>query len=251
MCAEYKVSSTVVQIRKQLNASVTNHSTNSEWNLRVKMTLRAPVLQMNSGEIELVEMVFPANPFPNARLSQLNSNKSGNEVAPDDDGVTRIDQIPLWKTGFNKFPCVVPMTSFLEPAYWGTQAGKVVEFSDPENEVLFVPSILIRPRVPPTSILNGFSLLTHTASDQMLHYHHRLLMFLRPHKAASYLKLGSEISSDERIEFLLENRHVPQFKTSIDREMANGWRSRVEKHEAALRSEQRYSAALQREGIKS
>ena len=140
------------------------------------------------------------------------------------------------------------MTSFMEPAYWGKSRGDIVEFSDPQEKLLFVPSILVKPRVPDTGLFNGFALLTHTASRQMLGYHHRLLVFLKPKAAVEYLQLG-QVPPAKRFEFLLENRYVPDFKTSVDRKMAKGWDKRAAKHEESLRDEEKYIDSLRQESI--
>lgn len=237
MCAEYKVAVTFAGIERELGTAIDNLSARTEWDARVKLSLTAPVLAARGGKIKLNELVFPVNPFPNARLSRADGER-----------VVRIYDVPTWKTSFEKYPCVVPMTSFYEPAYWGAHKGEVIEFADSARGLMFVPAILIKPRVPATGKLNAFSLLTHTASDQMLGYHHRLLVMLKPADARTYLEL-TDVSAEERFEFLLEHRHVPRLKTATERKLAKGWDKRVEQHREALGDEEKYRKVLQTEGV--
>ncbi len=243
MCAEYHIKAKFKDIEKILGQTVTNISSRDEWDTRVKMTVAAPALKIHDGKLQLDEFVFPANPFPNARMSQLESNKVKAEMIETDDQIVPITRVPLWKSSFHKFPCIVPMTSFLEPVYWGDHQGEVVEFTDPHSEVFFVAGIFIKPRVPSTGKLNGFALLTHTASEQMLKYHHRMIVLLRPEDCLDYLK--ANLSSEQRYEFLIKKRYAPKFKVSVKRKMAKGWEKRVEKHAAALADEMKYVHRLE------
>lgn len=239
MCSEYHVKTKINEIADELGVPVKSVSENTAWDQRTKFTLHAPVIAKKEDEFRVGELIFPAQPFPNSRLSQIK----------EDDQVVRIYDIPLWKQSFKQFPCIVPMTSFLEPAYWGKDAGSVIEFTPPKENLFFVPGIVIKPRVPATGKLNGFSLLTHTASEQMLQYHHRLLMLLKPEAAVEYLNLDSETDPEERFNFLIENRYVPEFKTMKSRHMAKGWDKRVDQHLAALEDEKAYRSALHQEQV--
>ena len=239
MCSEYLVKTKINEIADELGAPVKSASKNNSWDQRTKFTLAAPVIANRDGEFRVGELIFPAQPFPNSRLSQVK----------EDDQVVRIYNVPLWKTSFKQFPCIVPMTSFLEPAYWGKEAGGVIEFSPPKEKMFFVPGIVIKPRVPATGKLNGFSLLTHTASDQMLEFHHRLLMLLKPQAAVEYLNLGPDTDPEERFNFLIENRYVPDFKTAKSRTMAKGWEKRVDQHLGALEDEKAYRSVLSQEQV--
>jgi putative SOS response-associated peptidase YedK len=239
MCSEYHIKTKINEIADELGVPVKSASENKSWEQRIKFTLSAPVIAKRENELRVGELIFPAQPFPNSRLSQIK----------EDDQVVRIYDIPLWKSSFKQFPCIVPMTSFLEPAYWGKNAGEVIEFTPPKENLFFAPGIVIKPRVPATGKLNGFSLLTHTASDQMLDYHHRLLVLLKPQAAVEYLNLSSETHPEERFNFLIENRYIPEFKATKSRTMAKGWEKRVDQHLAALEDEKAYRSALRAEQV--
>lgn len=243
MCSEYNVSTTDKDIRKELQQDVINLTDTHSWDRRIRLTTKAPVLMKDPvGKIILDEYTFPVQPFPNSRLSALDS-KTMDEEEPQ---VKRIYELPTWKQSFEKSPCLVPMTSFIEPVYWGDEAGTAQEFKPPTGTLFFIPGILIKGRVPKTD--KGFSLLTHTPSSQMLKYHHRLLMMLKPEDAVAYLE--AETTKD-RFEFLLKNRWVPELKVSKDRNLAKGWEKKIDSHRASLEAEKRYISVLKSEGLKA
>ena len=237
MCSEYHVKTTASEIERELGSNLNIRSPAAEWDKRIKFTTTAPVIRKAKDELVLDELIFPAQPFPNSRLSQLKEN----------DQIVRIYDVPLWKQAFTQFPCVVPLTSFMEPAYWGENAGSIMEFLPKETKHFFVPGLVIKPRVPATGQFNGFTLLTHTASQQMLQYHHRLLVLLTPEKALDYLNL-KQPSAEDRYQFLLDNRHISTFQVEKSRTMARGWEKRVDEHKDSLESEMQYREALEREG---
>lgn len=242
MCSEYRVQIGQKKIERTLGQKIASELDQDEWNVHVKFTLRAPVLQMGKTGPEMAEKVFPANPFPNARLSGVEQPRH----AGDDDHFRRIYEVPLWKEGFARNPLLVPMTSFLEPVYWGEQEGSVVEFTIPGEEVFFAAAIAIRPRVPAGGPASGFSLLTHTATKQMLRYHQRLLVVLEAERAMPYLRLST---AKDRFDYLIENRYTGELEARPQRQMARGWQKRREQQRAKLEREERYAKALQQEGI--
>ena len=239
MCAEYQLRASVKDVQGALRPSVKNLTGQSGWDMRVKFTLRAPVIEMVQGDLQIVMAVFPAQPFPNARLSSVDSR--------DHESIVRVYEKPTWSEGFKSHRCLVPMTSFFEPVYWGDAAGTVQEFSDHASGLFFVPAIKIKPRVPPTGKTDGFSLLTHTASPQMLKYHHRLLVFLKPDDAVQWL-VGDTVDVREKFDFLLSHRYTPELSVSQDRTMAKGWEKRASSHQDDLKEEEAYVATLKEVG---
>lgn len=250
MCSEYHVKTNIEELLEPLNASVDSNAT--AWDKRIKFTTQAPVLRWTQDKLKLEELVFPANPFPNARLSQIQSNKVSKveKSGVDEEQIVRIYEVPIWKDGFAKHPCLVPMTSFFEPAYWGDSAGKIVEFRDRKRKVQFVPGFILKPRVPSTGKYNGFALLTHTASDQMLDYHHRQIVHLEPEAGLEYLQREFK-SAEDRFNFVIDNRVHPDFETNIERPMAKGWDKRVDQHLVSLDEEKAYLKTLLKEKVKA
>ena len=239
MCSEFKTKTKLNEVEATIGESIESNASESSWDRTVKFTNSAPVLVKKKGVLTLEEMIFPAQPFPNSRLSQLK-----------EDQIVRIYDVPIWKTGFHQHPCLVPMTSFMEPAYWGPRRGEIVEFSPPASDkMFFVPGLVIKPRVPATGKFNGFSLLTHTASEQMLEFHHRQLVMLKPQQALEYLEM-QDANPEERFNFLVENRYLPTFNVEKERNMAKGWEKRVDQHVEALNEEKHYRSALSKEHVR-
>jgi putative SOS response-associated peptidase YedK len=243
MCSEYTVSTNLKSVREELGTEIQNLGAAESWDQRVRLTTKAPILfKTVSGDVVLDEYVFPVQPFPNSRLSSLDSKT----LDDDDPQVKRIYDLPTWKKPFESAPCLVPMTSFIEPVYWGDQAGTAQEFKPPTGSLFFIPGIRIHGRVPKTE--KAFSLLTHTPSPQMLHYHHRLLVMLKPSEALAYLDAEN---AQERFDYLLKHRWVPNLKVTKNRNLAKGWEKKIEGHTASLASEKHYLEVLKHEGVRA
>lgn len=243
MCAEANIKTTDKAIREALGVPFVNKTGEVEWNKRVKLTDSFPTIDTTGEQLELQNRVFPAVPFPNSRLSDLVMSKVTGE-----EEIVRIYERPTWRDGFTSHRCLTVLTSFFEPAYWGDDAGTIQEFSSKVDEVLFVASIKIQPKKPATGKVDGVSLLTHTPSDAMIQYHHRLLVFLKAEHAVEWIA-GGKSDPYKKFEYLIQNRYVPQLETRKERTMAKGWEKRVENHLHALEDERRYMAALQAENL--
>jgi putative SOS response-associated peptidase YedK len=242
MCTEYRLFTNPEEIANELGSAVENATAEKSWDLRVRLTNKAPVILKTKNKLQLDEYTFPVNPFPNSRLSGLDAKT----LDEDDPQVRRIYELPTWKEAFQKTPCLVPMSGFVEPVYWGSEAGTAQEFRPAEKKLFFVAGIVIHGRVPKTS--QAFSLLTHTPSAQMLKYHHRLLVMLKLEDALTYLELES---SRERFDFLIEHRWIPELKIQKDRNLAKGWEKKIDSHKASLEGEKKYISVLKHEGIQA
>jgi putative SOS response-associated peptidase YedK len=49
--------------------------------------------------------------------------------------IESITEKPTWKTPFQSNHCLVPLTSFYESVYEGPEAGNIIRFSDPQDEL--------------------------------------------------------------------------------------------------------------------
>jgi putative SOS response-associated peptidase YedK len=245
MCAEYQVTASNKKIQEALGIPLTDDELGKpNSNNRIKLSTPAPVVYLKNGLPILGQKIFPVNPFPNSRLSSL-ANGAEDEV-PTDKDIKRIYDTPLWKKSFAENPVLIPMTSFFEPVYWGKDIGTVQEFKVPGEDVFFTAGMLIKPRIPKSDSLDGFSIFTHTATDQMLRYHQRLVVILKPEAAAAYL---DEMSPQQRFDFLIENRYRDELEVSKDRTMAKGWDKKIAVQEAKLRREQAYIDTLKTEQV--
>ncbi len=243
MCSEYSIKTTQKELETTLKTQLKNMSGVHEWNQKVKMTLKAPLIEMQNGDIVLTEGVFPKPPpFPNSRISDLKINRQTGE-----EELVRIYDVQAWKEGFARAPCLIPMSSFVEPVYWGHEIGKAVQFTAKDEPLLFVAGLrMIRANHPDKSKA-GFSLLTHTASPQMLDYHHRLIFLLTKEHALDWIT--QDFLPTERFDFLLKHRSIPHFKIATDRVMAKKPQARIDEQKSKLKEEIRYVNFLKTEGI--
>jgi putative SOS response-associated peptidase YedK len=243
MCAEAMIRANTKRIEKFLDRSLVVKTQETDWNRRVKLTDKFPTIEAEREVFELHERVFPVMPFPNSRLSDLVFDDRRGE-----ERLVRIYDRPTWSQGFTSERCLVVMTSFFEPAYWGPEAGTVQEFSPKVDEILLVAAIKIKPVKPSTGLRNGVSLLTHVPTEFMAQYHHRLLVFLKPSDGLEWIS-GGKSDPVEKFNRLLEMRYFPELEAKKDRTMAKGWEKRVVKHEEALLDEKKYIDYLKVEGV--
>lgn len=237
------------RVKRLIGRPILIRTKETEWNRRVKLTNSFPTIETSESDdsgdaLELHDRLFPVMPFPNSRLSDIVLNPASGE-----EELVRIYNRPTWSPGFASERCLVVMTSFFEPAYWGPQAGTVQEFSSINDDILLVAAIKIKPIKPSTGKRDGVSLLTHVPSEFMVQYHHRLMVFLKPDHGLEWIS-GGKANVQEKFEFLLENRYMPELVAKKDRTMAKGWEKRIAKHEEALGDENRYIEFLKTEGIK-
>lgn len=243
MCSEYTSKTTQKELEDALTVSLKNLMNESSWDKKIKMSLQSPILELQNNEIVLTEARFPTPPpFPNSRLSDLKENKRTGEIE-----LTRIYDVASWKHGFNLAPCIVPMKSFIEPVYWGPELGSAMRFSSEQGEQLFVAGLRMIRSEKEDKTLAGFSLITHTASEQMLKYHHRLIVKLKAPAAIDYLAFDG--TPEERFNFLLENRYMPNLKAEKDRTMVKKPKSRIDEQVAKLEKEMQYREFLKTEGV--
>jgi putative SOS response-associated peptidase YedK len=227
---------------------VVNSSGVTEWEKTIRFGAPAPIIEKSAKGFRLTERIFPVNPFPNSRLSGFeNQSDAGPEREDEEDKqIRRIYDVPRWKKAFGESPLLVPMTGFTEFAYWGKQAGSALNFKIPHQDVFFAAGITLKPFVPKTGIDNGFSLLTHTATDEMLQHHHRLIVLLQARDAVDYLE---DMSARERFDFLIEKRYVGHLEVKKLRSMAKGWEKRKVAQEAKLKRETVYREVIRAEKI--
>lgn len=250
MCSEFQVNTSSQQIEDVLGTPVKVAGNETSWERTIKFSTPAPIVQFaRDNSIELVERVFPVSPFPNSRLSGFANQSDGKDAAdgdPEDRQIKRIYDMPRWKKTFADVPLLVPMTGFTEYAYWGEQEGSALNFTIPGSPLFFAAAIAIRPFVPKTNYENGFSILTHTATEQMLDYHHRLIVLLKPESALEYL---NPMPANDRFDFLIANRYTGKLNVKKTRSMAKGWEKRVQTQIAKRDRELTYRNVLSSEHV--
>jgi putative SOS response-associated peptidase YedK len=245
MCAEYQIRASQKRIEEALEQRLRNETDKKVWDQHVKLTMHVPVIESDGEGYKICERVFPANPFPNSRLSGVEPrSETGDEIE-----FKRIYDMPTWKQGFKTERCLAVATRFLEAVYWGEKPGTVQGFQIPDRDVFFIAAIGIKPNVPKTGRRDGVSLLTHTATEQMLKFHHRLLVLLKPEDALGYLEFDSESRPSEIFDYLIEKRFTGRLNVTEERKMAKGWNKRGPAQEIKLQREQHYVKALKAEGV--
>lgn len=132
-----------------------------------------------------------------------------------------------WQVPFRRFRCVVPLTSFREPCYWGEPAGEEVSFYPTEKSLLGVASIYTV-----WKDLNGsesrftMSLLMRPACEYVMeHGHHRQPFFIDDAGWNAWME-PREQKPKELIELLHQHADEPALAYRVDREMAAAWKSR-------------------------
>jgi putative SOS response-associated peptidase YedK len=245
VCSEYQTKTSPKEIEKALGVSIIDKTKDFDWGKTVKFYTEAPVLQKNKKEdVELVLRTFPSSPMPNSRLSGLEGQSDGGSDAEDVDEkqIKRIYEMKYWKDGFAHAPLLVPISEFTEFSYWGEDIGTAHGFKIPKEKVMFVAAIGIKPFTPKGPPNSAFSLLTHTATEQMLEYHHRLIVLLEKDVALEYLE---DMTVEERFNFLIKNRYQGPLEVHKVRNMAKGWEKRIDTQERKKRHEMKYRHVLE------
>jgi putative SOS response-associated peptidase YedK len=248
MCSEYNVKVKQEEIEAALGGSLRNIAEKTDWNKRIKFTNHAPIIEMIDGEPALIERVVPVHPFPNSRLSGVEREDS-TDTPDDEKQIKRIYELPTWKKGFTENRCLAVVTSFLESVYWGEDAGSMMEFKIPDEKVFFIAAIAIKPNIPKTGKTDGFSLLTHSATKQMLKYHQRLVVALKPKDALAYIEGGKLDNAAKKFDFLIQHRYIGPLEVTKERTMAKGWEKRTDLQVAKLNREKSYLKTLRQEGV--
>lgn len=140
--------------------------------------------------------------------------------------IETVTEKPTWKIPFDRFHCIIPMTSFYESAYEGPEAGHIIEFSQSQDELLFAAGIFdVWSDTKENKNLFSFSILT-TEPDQFIieHGHDRTPIFLKYSDAKVWLTLKDQ--PQKMIEFLKDKNLKPELKVKIDRPLKAGWEKR-------------------------
>ncbi|TWT74287.1 SOS response-associated peptidase family protein [Allorhodopirellula solitaria] len=182
---------------------------------------KAPVAVLNrEGDRELRPMTFG--------MGKGGGRSSGRGPALNNTRIESREKWP-WKKSFEKYRCVVPMTSFREPSYWGETEGTEVSFSATDDRLLLAAGIF--------SFRDGggddnapaelsMSLIMRPALPFVMeHGHHRSPFFLRPGGVGAWLQRSAR-PPDESIEVLREYADDPPLVFQTDRQMAASWTKR-------------------------
>lgn len=198
MCNRFTIRGNASDVAAAMRASLSHEFL---WNEEVLPRSVSPSLMLGDGR-ELVPMQFgsddPKWPNNNARVEKL-------DKWPWKDMVTR--------------RCIVPLSKFREPCYWGEPAGKEVHFYSPSDEYLYVASIYSKlPHEPG----HWMSFIMRPASNYVMeHGHHRQPFFLHPDGCDEWL---SQNNAPAKV--LRQHFYEPELAFEVVREMAASWTTR-------------------------
>jgi putative SOS response-associated peptidase YedK len=225
MCAEYNLKTTDRDLSGLLKVSILNHSENESWDLHARLYTKVPVLIQREGQVVLEEMNFSLHPrggripfTANTRLDDWDE-RAGR--------VSYAYERPTWKDAFLKRRCVVPMTEFLEPIYFGDYAGEMMAFYDGVFPVLLAAGIY-QETVDTKSgeVFSGFSLLTDYAHPFVREAgHSRTVIILPKHAALEWID-EKPIKGEDGVRFLIENKQELDLSLHSARTMKN-WKARA------------------------
>jgi putative SOS response-associated peptidase YedK len=140
--------------------------------------------------------------------------------------IETITEKPAFKDAFKKRHCIVPMSGFIEPIYLHELAGNMVNFKS--KETMFAVGIWeewVNPK--DGEIFNSFTILTSEPLPFVQKIgHDRSPIFLERSQIETWLRSENEMPNDLQ-KYLLDNRFQPDFYTTIDRPMAQGWQKRI------------------------
>ena len=109
-------------------------ASDQDWPESVAVKQFGPALKLNDdGKRELASMRFGLIPASAKSVDQY-------KPAYNNARFENLDKWP-WKLSLSTSRCIVPLTSFREPCYWGETAGRMVHFYSPECSILGVAAI--------------------------------------------------------------------------------------------------------------
>ncbi|MEM9645301.1 MAG: SOS response-associated peptidase family protein [Planctomycetota bacterium] len=199
-------------------------------------TLVAELFAKAPVSFDVPEEVFPGKPAPGMlfnsdgrrelhpmRFGLIPAGKTATTKPPffNNARIESRDKWP-WNRAFVKQRCVIPMTSFREPAYWGEDAGAELQFFSSDHSLLLAAGIHTTYEVGPGCLSYSMSLLMRPAFPYVFENgHHRSPFFLRADGVDAWLD-----QANEPVGTLHGFAHAPDLNHSIARQMSPSWKKR-------------------------
>lgn len=132
-----------------------------------------------------------------------------------------------WKEAFTNFRCVVPLSAFREPSYWGPADGSEVYFHRVDSGLLHVAAIYRLWTTPDRSKqLYTMSFLMRPASSYVMeHGHHRQPLFIEEDGFDEWLS-PERLQSFDALRILRRYAATPELTHRHARDMAPSWTKR-------------------------
>lgn len=134
-----------------------------------------------------------------------------------------LDKWP-WKLSLSTRRCVVPLTSFREPCYWGSTAGSMVNFYSPESSILGVAAICERFQTPGTDLWSMTMIMRPASEYVMEHGHQRQPFFMHSDGFDDWLTGRKNLNECRNT--LARWCHEPNLKYRDSVQMKAGWEKR-------------------------
>lgn len=146
----------------------------------------------------------------------------------------RLDALAVkvtWKGALKGGPgtgrCVIPISEFHEPSYWGPLAGNMLRFSS--EEPMLAAGLWKRWRNPKDgNEVLSFAIIVHDAYaivDE--HGHDRSPVFLDEEAAREWIHETPDDDPASLVRFLEQRRAAPRLEVSIQRALKAGWEKRI------------------------
>ena len=136
MCNRYNVKTNLQEIASEIGAQI---AFDFQYAEEIFPGQPAPTLVINrDGDTELRPMKFGFG------------SMGGGGPALNNARVESIEKW-TWKKSFQRFRCIVPMTGFREPCYWGPLAGHELNFQEANGKLLLAAAIFSFDRSAPAA----------------------------------------------------------------------------------------------------
>jgi putative SOS response-associated peptidase YedK len=137
---------------------------------------------------------------------------------------------PTWRVPFETKRCVVPLTTFVEPAYENEFAGNMVGFHTPKNDVLYAAGIYDEWVDHSTGeVFESYAIITTEPYEIVQKIgHQRSPLFLREDKLKEWMDPTPKKSS-LLLQFLKLASAIPELQAEKQRPMKAGWEKRKPK----------------------
>lgn len=217
MCNRYNIKGPPAEVAEHLRAALP-----MDFDLPAEDVVPgqiAPGLLINrDGQRELVPMQFG--------LAKPGAEEPFDRKWPNNNArIEKHDKWP-WKVPFRRSRCVVPVSEFREPCYWGETAGSEVYFKAVDLDYLGVAALFNVWKGPGGQELVTMTFLLRPASQYVMdHGHHRQPFFIEEDGFDAWMEPG-ERDADESLAILRQYAFERPLEYRLARHMAASWKGR-------------------------
>lgn len=246
MCNRFNLRTNLASLTDLFDAML---SANFETNADVFPGKPTPVLAINRDSTrECLPMRFGLIPFGKTAAEQKRPLTNAR--------VENLEKWP-WKSSIKSYRCVVPMTGFREPCYWGETAGTEVDFDVEDDHPMLAAAIYTwhddrstegnATKSAPHFSRPHFSMsliMRPALPIVMEHGHHRSPFFLSEAGVDDWMRRESRPLRDS-LNVLEKHAVEPSLTATVAREMAAAW---VKRQSGQLAKRDEQVAAMKQTG---